>query len=118
MKELNNIDEHLFKEIVSKSKLEMPFLDFEDNVMKQIEEKRISKSSIAKYIKLSWIFFNIVLFLGIVISYLLSNMDQTLFGIKIEMVTLVFQMCFALYLFSQLDNLLLIDKRKSGKLIN
>jgi len=118
MKELNSIDEHLFKEIVSKSKLEMPFPDLEDIVMKQIEAKRISKSSIAKDIKLSWIFFLIFSFLGVAISYFLSHMDQALFGIKTEVVTLIFQMCFALLLFGQLDNLILIAKRKSGNVID
>lgn len=113
MKVISNIDEQLFKDIVSKSKLEMPFPDFEDNVMKQIEAKRTLKLSISKDIKLSWIFFVIVLFLGIAISYFLSHMYQSLFGIKIEVVTLIFQMCFAILLFGQLDNLILIDKRKA-----
>jgi len=111
MKELNSIDEHLFKEIVSKSKLEMPFPDFEDNVMKQIEAKRTSKSPITKDIKLSWIFFVIGSIFGIAISYLLPHMDQSLFGIKIETVTLIFQICFALLLFGQLDNLILFTKK-------
>jgi len=118
MKELNSIDEHLFKEIVSKSKLEMPFPDFEDNVMKQIEAKRTSKLSIIKDVKLSWIFFVIGSVFGIAISCFLSHMDQTLFGIKIETVTLIFQMFFALLLFGQLENLILIAKKKAGHFIS
>jgi hypothetical protein len=115
MKDLNSIDEHLFKEIVSKGKLEMPILDFEDSVMRQIAAKKISKSSFTKDIKLSWIFFVIFSFLGVAISYFLSHTDQALFGLKIEMVTLIFQMCFALLLFGQLDNLLLIAKKRKSR---
>lgn len=117
MKDLNSIEEHLFKQIISKSKLEMPFPDFEDSVMTQIEARKTSRLSISKDIKLSWIFFVIFLFIGITISYFLPHMDQVLFGNKTELVTLIFQICFAVLLFGQLDNLIKITKRAYGQFV-
>lgn len=118
MKEINSIDEHFLKEIISKSKLEMPFHDFEDNVMKQIEAQKVLKLSITKDVKLSWIFLVLSSLFGIATSYFITQLDQSFFGIKIELATLIFQMCFALLLFGQLESLIQITIRKNSYLID
>ena len=63
-------DIHL-QEILLKGRKELPFLDFEDEIMVEIHKEHDRKRSILKIIKLSWFFFIIGLISGITLVSIL-----------------------------------------------
>jgi hypothetical protein len=83
-----------FSDLMKKSKLEMPFSDFEDVVMQQIEESNIKKSEISKQLKLSRFFFILGSLFGILISLVLSNIEEPIFNINPNVIALIFQVIF------------------------
>ena len=60
--EKNNNHDQYFRELLSGSSREMPFSDFEEELMSEIGREHEKKNSITRNIKLSWLFF----FLGMV----------------------------------------------------
>ena len=104
-------EETYFKEIMSNGKLEMPFTDFEDNVMMHIE-KTTDKPVLAKEIRLSWIFFVLGSVFGIIISYILPRMKGPILGTDPQKLAVFFQIGFVVLLFTQLETLL---KIKNGR---
>ncbi len=106
MKDINKKEEIYFRELMSKGKLEMPFSDFEDNVMTQIEQKFVHQQGIAKDIKLSWLFFAVGTTFGIVISWILPRIPQKIFGIDPKNLAICFQIIFVVLLFTQIEALL------------
>ena len=106
-------ENELFTSLLSESKLEMPFSDFEDMVMYEIEQKEISKSSISKDLKLSLIFFVLGTIFGVVISILLQQLEKPVFGINPKVLSLFFQITFAVILFTQMEAILKLFKRSN-----
>jgi hypothetical protein len=102
MKE-TDADDIYFREIMAKSKLEVPFSDFDDKVMGLIEKKLLEKKSISRDIKLSWFFFIFGAASGIMVSVFLSHSDVALFGISLDNLTMPFVIVFAAALMTQLD---------------
>ena len=115
MKEPNPIEENFFKEIMSKSKLELPFSDFEDNVMIQIEENILHQPAFSKDIKLSWIFFITGSVFGIAISLILPLIHESILGIQPSTLAIGFQIVFTILLFTQMDVLLKLIKKTYSK---
>jgi hypothetical protein len=113
MKE-NNSEETFFREIMSKSKLDIPFADFDDKLMELIGRRYLKKVSISRDVKLSWIFFILGSACGIIISIILPRLQETLFGIPIEEFKLLFLIIFAFLLVTQLDSLIDIYKRQKN----
>jgi hypothetical protein len=111
MKEKKTTDQNFFQEIMAKSKLELPFLDFEDNVMFEIEKKILHQASFSKELKLSWFFFIAGTVLGIVISLILPQMQKSILGFRPDKFTIIFQVVFALLFFIQVDMLTKFNKR-------
>lgn len=61
-------------ELLSNSRKEMPFLNFEEETMAEIHEEQVRNKSVLKNIKLSWFFFLLGLIAGmILISFSSSN---------------------------------------------
>jgi hypothetical protein len=111
MKETDS--EQTFHEIMSKSRLEVPFPDFEDKIMGLIEKKLSKKVSISRDIKLSWVFFILGSTFGIIVTILLPKIQQPVLGINLNKLTIPFLIIFAYLLFSQFDSL--IDFYKGQK---
>lgn len=65
------------KNILSKSRKEMPFHDFEDELMVEIYKERDRKRSVLKNIKLSWLFFIIGMISGIALISIPSFLNET-----------------------------------------
>ena len=65
------------KNILSKSRKEMPFHDFEDELMIEIYKERDRKRSVLKNIKLSWLFFIIGMISGIALISIPSLINET-----------------------------------------
>jgi amino acid permease len=112
MKETDS--EQTFREIMSKSRLEVPFPDFEDNIMGLIEKKLSKKVSISRDIKLSWVFFILGSAFGIIVTILLPKIQQPVLGINPDKLTIPFLIIFAFLLLSQIDSLIDFYKRQKN----
>jgi hypothetical protein len=106
MKNIDKSEDNYFREMLSVSKLELPFPDFEDNVMMQIKKENLYQKSVSKDIKLSWFFFIAGSVFGIVISLILPHLQTSIFGIAPEKLAISFQIVFTLLLFTQLETLI------------
>lgn len=111
MKDIEQGEEIYFKEVMSGSKLEMPFSDFEDNVMREINSKFIRQKVIAKEIKLSWLFFIAGSVFGILISWTLQGIQQKILGIDSKNLAIGFQIVFIVVFYTQIETLLGFLKR-------
>lgn len=111
MKGTKITDDDFFREIMSKSSLDMPFSDFEDNVMVQIETKVLNQNALPKELKLSWIFFIVGSVFGIVFSAFLAQLREPIFGIQPVNLTILFAILFASILFTQIDTLIKFSRR-------
>jgi hypothetical protein len=98
---------------MSKSRIEVPFPDFEDKIMGLIEKKLSKKVSISRDIKLSWVFFILGSTFGIIFTILLPKIKQPVLGIDLEKLTIPFLIIFGFLLLSQIDSL--IDFYKGQK---
>jgi len=67
MENNNNNHDSYFRELLSGSRRDMPFSDFEDELMSEIRREYEKNSSFIKNIKLSWLFF----FLGMISGMIL-----------------------------------------------
>jgi hypothetical protein len=114
MKGFEQQEEILFKELISRSKLEMPFSDFEDKVMLEIERKFIRENLIVREIRLSCVFFIAGTVFGIVISWVLLGMNQKILGVDTKYLAVCFQMLFIIVLFTQLETLIGFLKKNSS----
>jgi len=114
MEEINKEDA-FFRAIISKSKLNVPFSDFDDKVMFLIEKKISIKSSISRELKLSWFFFLLGSTAGIIVSLVLPKYQEPILGICFDKLTILFQMILALLFVIQLDNLLKFYKVNINK---
>jgi hypothetical protein len=101
--------------MLSKSRLEVPFPDFEDKIMGLIEKKLSKKVSISRDIKLSWIFFILGTIFGIIVTILLPKIHQPVLGINLDKLTIPFLIIFAYLLLSQIDSLIDFYKRQNTK---
>ena len=99
-------DDDFFKEVMAQSDLHMPFSDFEEDVMLQIQKEEKRRKSFSKNLVLSWTFFAVGTACGIAISLLLPTINIAVDGITSEQVTVVFQIVFVLFVMLQLESLL------------
>lgn len=104
-------DERFFEDIMPQSDLEMPFGDFEDEVMMQIQKQKAREKAISTDRTLSWIFFVAGTIFGVIISLLLPNISIPVPGITSEQISLVFQVFLVLFVMLQLESLLSSTKQ-------
>ena len=110
MKETDT-EETFFHEIMSKSKLEMPFSDFDDKVMGLIKKRHLKNVFISKDLKLSWIFFILGSTFGIVVSIILPKIQEPIWGIHLDILRIPSLIILAFLLMTHLDNLIDFYKR-------
>ncbi len=109
-------EETFFNELMSKSKLTFPFLDFEDNVMRIVDSNQKKRNIIYRELKLSWIFFLLGSLFGITISILLPKFQEPVFGLSVDKFTIPIQILFIFLFVTQLNNLIdYYSKRKITK---
>jgi len=110
MKETDSEDA-FFREIISKSKLDIPFSDFDDNVMKSITKRYSTKTSLIRDLKLSWLFFILGLILGIMFPIVLPRFVDSFLGIPLDKIALPFLIILSYVLLTQFDSLMNATKR-------
>jgi hypothetical protein len=74
--ENNNNHDKYFRELLSGSSREMPFSDFEEELMSEIGREHEKKNSITRNIKLSWLFFILGLVSGITLAVVTPRLTE------------------------------------------
>lgn len=98
---------------MQKTKLEMPFSDFEDTVMFRIHKEVLTEQILSRDRKLSFLFFVLGTIFGLIINFLLQRSQYTFPNISPETTLLIFQLGLVLIVLLQLDKYLrLMKKRK------
>lgn len=116
---MKQTEEEFFKDLISKSNLEMPAPDFEETVMTQIKREKIPQQFLSREIKLSWVFIVIVIFLGAGISLLISQLQSFYFDIPLHSVKTVFEFIFIVFVLLQIETLMKYSfRRKETRLRN
>jgi len=104
-------DEKFIQELMSKSKREMPFSDFEEILMLQIHKEERTSRSFWKDIRLSWLFFFVGTLFGLFLNILVAEMQKPLFGIPPQRWILFIQAIFVIFLLFQFDKLFRLSKK-------
>lgn len=74
--EKNNNHDKNFRELLSGSSREMPFSDFEEELMSEIGREHEKKNSVIRNIKLSWLFFFLGLISGITLVIITPKLTE------------------------------------------
>ncbi|MBN1388865.1 MAG: hypothetical protein JW965_10480 [Bacteroidales bacterium] len=102
--EKNNNHDRFFRELLSDSSREMPFSDFEDEVMAEIRMEYEKKFSGRRNIRLSWLFFILGMLSGIatvfVMSFYSANQPFAFISDNLLPVGIVF-ICLTIILFAE-----------------
>jgi hypothetical protein len=104
-------NDRVFSKMMQKSRLEMPYSDFEDNVMRRIEVESKFQRSISKSTQLSVLFFLLGTGFGLMINIFLSQSGTAFFGIYSDKIILFSQAAYILLVVTQLEKIL----RLTGK---
>lgn len=97
----NNND---FSNLMKRSKLDLPFNDFEEIVIHRINRELLRKEVFTVDRKLSFFFFLLSTVIGLMVNSLLYQSQYTFLGISAENTAIVFQAIFVLLFFVQLEN--------------
>ena len=112
MYEVDMKDDQQLKKLLSESRRKMPFPDFDEEVMMQIEELEKKEDSIREGyrtgITYSWIFFAAGLVLGTILSLFIPQFETTYLGAEPGVAQLVFQVGFILFVLLHFEKLLLM----------
>ena len=100
-------DDMVFRELMMSAKLELPFADFEEDVMQQIHSETVIQPAVARDIRLSRLFFFFGLACGLLISVLIHRMQLAVLGLSPGLVSAVFQMLFVVLIAIQIEAMIL-----------
>lgn len=98
--------DNTFADLMRKSKLEMPFSDFEDNLMRRIEIETKSQKSIQQDFRLSLLFFLLGTGFGGAACLFLPQVLSSIIEIPALEITWGFQALFVVTFLWQLEKLL------------
>ena len=110
MPDFNSINKQ-FSTLMKRSKLEMPYGDFEENVMHRIRKEVLHKKVFSTDIKISFFFFLLGTIFGLHANSILQRSQQTILGISAESTLLIFQVIFVLLFLTQLENFIKTFRR-------
>lgn len=105
----NNFEDAQLQELLSKSKKEMPFLDFEENIMLEIYKENERNRSIIKDIKLSWLFFAFGFASGIALTSVFSRFNESILGLSPDKIVVPIQLILSLIFLFLLEKLIKIS---------
>jgi hypothetical protein len=103
-------EDKLVRELMEYSGREMPFADFEDKLMVQIYKEGSISRSLLKNIRLSWFFFLLGTFFGLVLNIIVSKMNQSIMGLPAQQFSLILHALFVIFLLFQIDRLMGLQK--------
>jgi hypothetical protein len=104
---MKRTEEEFFKDLISKSKLEIHSPGFEEQVMMHIKRENIyQQQPVPREIKWSWVFMVLIIVLGITTSLLITQLETFIFGIPLHSVKTVFEFVFTVFVLLPLDTLI------------
>ncbi len=106
------MEEKRLKELMKESRMEMPFLDFEDQVMASIHKEEQSKKGILKNIRLSWVFFTLGTLFGIIATTAMPLIKKQLFNLDITYLQMPVTILLVGVLLWQMDAMLKLTFKK------
>lgn len=99
------MEEKDFKKIMQQSKLQIEFPDFEENVMEKVLAKNATRKQVWRNLRISWIFFFIGTFFGVLVTQFLSDIQIPLFGDNSKVILLIGEILIVIVVSSQFDSL-------------
>lgn len=100
--EKNNNHDKYFRELLSGSSREMPFSDFEEELMSEIGREHEKKDSIIRNIKLSWLFFFLGLISGITLVVVTPKLTEGFAALNGNIIyTAIIFICLFIILFAE-----------------
>ena len=111
--ENNNNHDKYFRELLQGNYREMPFSDFEDEVMDEIAAEHEKKNSFLKNIKISWLFFFFGIISGIVMAVLSTGVIEDS-GVLQENLVYALAIIFCLIIVFLADNLFRLSFRHNN----
>jgi len=118
MKEKDLFEDAKLNALMKKSRLEMPFGDFESRLMNRLQNENSWKRSILKNIRLSWIFFTVGSLFGIFAAILLPLFEYSIFGFDLKVVQIPVLLVLAFVILLQLDAMIKLSARNRSKRTN
>jgi hypothetical protein len=109
-----------FKMLLMESRREMPFPDFEDEVMMQIDQleakEELLREGYQSGITYSWIFFAAGVVLGVILTLFIPHFEFHFIGAEPGVIQLLFQVGFILFVLLHFEKLLSMTRllKKSG----
>ena len=89
----NHFEDDKLRRMISESRFEMPFEDFEKDIMSRINYENQRRNSVISNLRLSWFFFGLGIVSGILITIFLSRMEDLILGMDPEMVVIPLILC-------------------------
>jgi hypothetical protein len=102
-----------FSEMMKRSKLAMPFSDFEERTMARINKESIVKSAMLKYKRLAVFFFIMGTGVGFILTYFLSLPETNNLGIPSDAILHICRLGYVFLVLTQLNYILKLFS-KSG----
>ena len=104
---MKHTEEEFFKDLISKSKLKVPFPGFEEQVMMHIKRENIyQQHPVPREIKWSWVFMILMIVLSMSASLLITQLEIFIFGIPSHNVKIVFDFVYIVFVLLLLDTLI------------
>lgn len=112
-----NPNDQLFSDAMKRSKLSMPFSDFEERMMARIHREEVARDSMAIYRKLAMFFFSCGTIVGFVLTYFLTLPDMGMMGMSSDTVVLLCRLMYVSIVLIQLNSILkFFSKQDRGQI--
>jgi len=109
-----NSNDKILKEILAKASSEMPFPDFEDELMSKINEQEVEEKAVQegyrRGVAFSWVFFVVGIISGVVLTQLIPQLEIPLPGVDSGVVLMVFQVGFILFILLHFEKLMTMTR--------
>jgi len=99
------MEEKDLKKIMQQARLEIKFPDFDETVMQKIKAKEANRKSVWKNLKISWLFFFLGAFFGIIVTQFLADVQLPYLKENSKLVLLIGQILIVLVVSTQFDSL-------------
>ena len=109
-----NSNDKILKEILAKASSEMPFPDFEDELMSKLNELEVEEKAVQegyrRGVAFSWVFFVVGIISGVVLTQLIPQLEIPLPGVDSGVVLMVFQVGFILFILLHFEKLMTMTR--------
>lgn len=100
-----------FEDLMAKSRMKMPFSNFEDDVITQIKKQKEHQKVLKRDIQLSWISFISGIICGIIVTIQLLEVRIGTFGMGGRNIELISYFIFSVFVIFSLDQLIKLSKK-------